>query len=67
MADVPLGRLRPVALAAASPFGDQSTARRARRVGRETLAWWFNLARVGAWETLQRVAGPDPERVDMLR
>jgi len=57
----------PVALAAASPFGDQSTAARARRVGRETLAWWFNLARIGAWETLDLVAGPDPERVDLLR
>jgi uncharacterized SAM-binding protein YcdF (DUF218 family) len=58
---------RPVALAAATPFGDRPLRRQARRVSRETLAWWFNLARVGAWETMELVAGPDPERVEMLR
>lgn len=56
-----------VALAAATPFGDQPPAMQARRVVREALAWWFNLARIAAWETLEFVAGPDADRVDMLR
>jgi uncharacterized SAM-binding protein YcdF (DUF218 family) len=57
----------PIALAAATPFGDQPAAMQARRIARETLAWWFNLARIGAWETMELVGGPDPTRVDMLR
>ena len=57
----------PIGLAAASAFGDQPPAKQLRRVGRETLAWWFNLARIGAWESLDLVLGPDPERVEMLR
>jgi uncharacterized SAM-binding protein YcdF (DUF218 family) len=57
----------PVALAAATAFGDEPAEEQARRVVRETLAWWFNLARLAAWETMQAVAGPDPARVDMLR
>lgn len=56
-----------VALAAATPFGDQPRWRQARRVAREALAWWFNLARIGAWETLDLVSGPDADRIDMLR
>jgi len=57
----------PIALDAASPFGDQSIARRLRRVGRESLAWWYNLARVAVWEVLEAVDGHDPARMEMLR
>lgn len=57
----------PVALHAASAFGDQPRLMQLRRVARETLAWWFNLGRIAAWEILERVAGPDPARVEMLR
>ena len=56
-----------IQLDAATPFGDQPLVMQLRRVGRETLAWWFNLGRVAAWEAMRAVAGPDPERVEMLR
>jgi len=57
---------RPVRLAAATAFGDQPVREQIRWVAREALAWWFNLARVIAYETLERVLGPNPDRIRML-
>ena len=54
-------------LAASSAFGGQSPVDQLRRVGRETLAWWFNLARVAAYEAMALATGPDPDRIAMLR
>lgn len=58
---------RDIQLDAASAFGDQTVAAKVHRVARESLAWWFNLARVAVWEVTNLVAGPDPGRVKMLR
>lgn len=57
----------PIELAADSAFGTQTRERQARDLARETLAWWFNIARVSAYQALEVVEGPDPERVNMLR
>jgi uncharacterized SAM-binding protein YcdF (DUF218 family) len=58
---------RPVHLAASSAFGRQSAPDQLRRVAREALAWWFNLARVATYEAMALAAGPDPDRIRMLR
>lgn len=55
----------PVRLAAASAFGPPPVAGQLRWMAREALAWWFNLARVAAFEALTLVQGTAP--VDMLR
>ena len=34
---------------------------------RETLAWWFNSARVAAWETARAVSGGDALLIGVLR
>lgn len=56
----------PITLVASSPFGIQPRQRQARDLAREVLAWWFNLARVATYEVLDKIEGPDPERVQML-
>jgi uncharacterized SAM-binding protein YcdF (DUF218 family) len=56
---------RPVRVAAASAFGPPPTAEQLRWLARETLAWWFNLARVAAYEATLIVRGAAP--VEMLR
>ena len=58
---------RPAHLAASSAFGRQSAPDQLRRVAREALAWWFNLARVAAYEVMALATGPDPDRIRMLR
>ena len=55
----------PVRLAAATAFGDGNTREQLGWLARETLAWWFNLARVGAYEVVLRVRGTAP--VETLR
>jgi uncharacterized SAM-binding protein YcdF (DUF218 family) len=55
-----------VSLAAATAFGDEPFPEQVRRIAREALAWWFNPARVIVFELLERLRGPDPERVRML-
>jgi uncharacterized SAM-binding protein YcdF (DUF218 family) len=55
-----------VRLAAATAFGDEPLPEQLRWVAREALAWWFNPARVIAFELLERLRGPDPDRVRML-
>jgi uncharacterized SAM-binding protein YcdF (DUF218 family) len=57
----------PVGLAAASALGAPPPAEQVGHVARETLAWWFNLARVGAWEAAALVRGPDAVPIDFLR
>ncbi|MFO1208195.1 MAG: YdcF family protein [Amaricoccus sp.] len=57
---------RQIRLAAATPFGDEPLPEQLRWIGREALAWWFNPARVIAFEILERVRGPDPARIHML-
>ncbi len=57
---------RPVRLAATSAFGDEPPGEQVHWVVRETFAWWYNLARVTAFELLDRVRGPDPDRIRML-
>ncbi len=57
---------RQIRLAAATAFGDEPLHRQLRWIGREALAWWFNPARVVAFELLERVRGHDPERIRML-
>ena len=39
----------------------------ARHLARETLAWWFNLARVAVWEAGTLVRGPDAVPAEFLR
>ena len=56
-----------VRLAAASAFGVTSPAEQARHLARETLAWWFNLARVAVWEAGTLVRGPDAVPTEFLR
>ncbi len=55
-----------VRLAAASAFGEQTPMEQAERVGRETLAWWFNAARVAVWEIVAKLTGKPPG-IDMLQ
>jgi len=55
-----------VRLAAATAFGEEPLPEQIRWVAREALAWWFNPARVIAFELLERLRGPDPDRVRML-
>lgn len=57
----------PIRLTASSAFGDQPLPQQMLWVGRETLAWWFNLGRVLAYEVVTLLKGPDPARIDMLR
>jgi uncharacterized SAM-binding protein YcdF (DUF218 family) len=56
-----------IALVAATPFGDERPMLQLKKLGRETLAWWFNPLRVAIWEGLNLVWGPDPARIDLLR
>jgi uncharacterized SAM-binding protein YcdF (DUF218 family) len=56
---------RPVRLAAASAFGPSPVPDQLRSLARETLAWWFNLPRVAAYEATLLVRGTAP--VEMLR
>jgi uncharacterized SAM-binding protein YcdF (DUF218 family) len=55
----------PVDLAAASAFGPPPLLEQLRWLSREALAWWFNLARVGAYQVLTLTRGSAP--VEMLR
>jgi uncharacterized SAM-binding protein YcdF (DUF218 family) len=57
---------RPVALSAASAFGDQPAADQARRVLREALAWWFNLARIAVWHVAELVGVSEADRMALL-
>ncbi|MFO1143584.1 MAG: YdcF family protein [Amaricoccus sp.] len=57
---------RQIRLAAATAFGDDPLPEQLHWIAREALAWWFNPARVVAFEVLERVRGPDPERIRML-
>ncbi len=54
---------RPVHLSASSAFGRQSTPDQLRRVAREALAWWFNLARAAVYEIVTLVHGSAPMRM----
>ena len=56
-----------VGLAAASAFGQPPLPEQAWRTCRETLAWWFNLARVAAWEAARAVSGGDALPIGVLR
>jgi uncharacterized SAM-binding protein YcdF (DUF218 family) len=56
-----------VSLAAASAFGQPPLPEQAWRTCRETLAWWFNLARVAAWEAARAVSGGDALPIGVLR
>jgi uncharacterized SAM-binding protein YcdF (DUF218 family) len=40
---------------------------RAASLARETLAWWFNLARVGLWHVATLAGVPESIRTDLLR
>jgi hypothetical protein len=40
---------------------------RAASLARETLAWWFNLARVGLWHVATPAGVPESIRTDLLR
>ena len=55
----------PVDLAATSAFGPPPLREQLRSLSRETLAWWFNLARVAAYQVLTLTRGSAP--VEMLR
>ncbi len=57
----------PIELVASSAFGDQPLLHQIRWVMRETLAWWFNLGRVAAYQAITLVKGPDPARIDLLQ
>jgi uncharacterized SAM-binding protein YcdF (DUF218 family) len=56
---------RQVGLAAASAFGAPPVPEQLRWLARETLAWWFNLARAAAFDLVTLVRGSAP--VEMLR
>ena len=49
----------------ASAFGPPPVPDQLRSLARETLAWWFNLPRVAAYEATLLVRGTAP--VEMLR
>jgi uncharacterized SAM-binding protein YcdF (DUF218 family) len=57
----------PVALSAATAFGEGSVRDRAARVGREALAWWFNLGRAALWHAAGVVGTAEQERLELLR
>ena len=56
---------RGLVLVSAGGFADLSPADRARAIARETLAWWFNLARMAGVALLEAIGLP-PERTEPL-
>lgn len=56
----------PVELSAATAFGGGSAGAQAYRVGREALAWWFNIGRAILWHASGLLGLPEHERLDLL-
>ena len=56
----------PVTLSAASAFGGGTPGAKLRRVGRETLAWWFNAGRIALWGTMDLIGIETDGRADLL-
>jgi uncharacterized SAM-binding protein YcdF (DUF218 family) len=57
---------RPVHLAAATAFGGGTPLAQLRRVGRESLAWAFNVARLTVWVGMNAVGLERPETSELL-
>lgn len=57
---------QPVEVSAATGFGDGTLRERTRRVARESLAWFYNAARLTAWATLNAVGFDLPETSHLL-
>jgi uncharacterized SAM-binding protein YcdF (DUF218 family) len=60
------GAVDPVLVPAHGPDTRPLRAR-AASLARETLAWWFNLARVGLWHVATLAGIPESIRTDLLR
>ncbi len=56
----------PVSLSASSGFGGGTPGEMARRVGRETLAWWFNAGRVALWASMDLIGIETEGHKDLL-
>lgn len=56
----------PVGLSAASAFGGGDPRDKVWRVGRETLAWWFNAGRLALWSAMDAVGIGHDTMSDML-
>ncbi|WP_424931178.1 YdcF family protein [Amaricoccus macauensis] len=56
----------PVEVSAATAFGKGSFRAQARRVARESLAWSFNVGRLGVWLTLNALGYEQSDTSDLL-
>jgi uncharacterized SAM-binding protein YcdF (DUF218 family) len=56
----------PVEVSAATGFGDGSWRVKVRRVARESLAWFYNAARLAAWATLNTLGFDQPDTSELL-
>ncbi|MEM8570130.1 MAG: YdcF family protein [Pseudomonadota bacterium] len=61
-----LAGYRPVAVSAATAFGNGGLRAKVRRIARESLAWSYNTARLGLWAALNAAGLDQPTDSDLL-